>query len=90
MLFLLGFGVPVNRMPEAISSQVARLLKEEREKRGISLNVLAQKSGLNRQTVAFIEQGLRTPTLNTLFRLTFALEVEPEKIVARARKLACK
>ena len=75
-------------MPEAISSQVIRLLKAEREKRGISLNLLAQKAGVSRQTVAFIEQGLRNPTMNTLFRLTSALEVEPEKIIARARKLA--
>jgi len=75
-------------MPEAISLQIARLLKEERVKQGISLNLLAQKAGLNRQTVAFIEQGLRNPTLNTLFRLTAAMDVEPEKIIARARKLA--
>ena len=85
---MFGFGVPVNQMPEAISLQIARLLKEEREKQGISLNLLAQKAGLNRQTVAFIEQGLRNPTLNTLFRLTSAMDVEPEKIIARARKLA--
>jgi transcriptional regulator with XRE-family HTH domain len=75
-------------MPEAISLQVIRLLKAEREKRGISMNLLAQKAGINRQTVAFIEQGLRNPTMNTLFRLTTALEVAPEKIIARARKLA--
>jgi transcriptional regulator with XRE-family HTH domain len=73
-------------MPEAISSQVIRLLKEEREKRRISLNLLAQKAGVSRQTVAFIEQGLRNPTLNTLLRLTSALEVKPEEIIARARK----
>ena len=83
-----GFRVPVNRMPEAVSLQVVRLLKAEREKRCISLNLLAQKAGVNRQTVAFIERGLRNPTLNTLFRLTSALEVKPEKIIARARKLA--
>ena len=75
-------------MPEAISLQVIRLLKAEREKRGISMNLLAQKAGVSRQTVALIEQGLRNPTMNTLFRLTSALEVEPEKIIARARKLA--
>jgi transcriptional regulator with XRE-family HTH domain len=85
---LVGFGVPVNRMPEAISLQVARLLKEEREKRGISLNLLAQKANVSRQTVAFIEQGVRNPTINTLFRLTTAMDIEPEKIIARARKLA--
>ncbi|HEX3625378.1 MAG TPA: helix-turn-helix transcriptional regulator [Verrucomicrobiae bacterium] len=75
-------------MPEAISSEVARLLKEEREKQHISLNLLAQKAGVNRQSVAFIEKSLRNPTLNTLFRLTSALGVEPEKIIARACKLA--
>ena len=75
-------------MPENISSEVARLLKEEREKRHISLNLLAQKAGVNRQSVAFIEQGLRNPTLNTLFRLTLALEVKPEDIIGRARRLA--
>lgn len=85
---MVGFGVPVNRMPEAISLQVARLLKEEREKRGISLNLLAQKANVSRQTVAFIEQGVRNPTINTLFRLTTAMDIEPEKIIARARKLA--
>jgi len=75
-------------MPEAISLQVVHLLKAERLKRRVSLNLLAQKAGVSRQTVAFIEQGLRNPTLNTLFRLTSALEVEPEKIIARARKQA--
>ncbi len=82
--------MPVNRMPETVSLQVARLLKEEREKQKISLNLLAQKAGVSRQTVAFIEQGLRNPTLNTLFRLTSALEVEPEKMIVRARKRALK
>ena len=80
--------MPLDRKPEAVSSQVARLLKEEREKQRISLNLLAQKAGLSRQTVAFIEQDLRNPTLNTLLRLASALEVEPEKIIALARKLA--
>ncbi len=48
----------------------------------------ANKRSHNGQTVAFIEQGLRIPTMNTFFRLTSALGVEPEKIIGRARKLA--
>lgn len=86
--FLYRFDVPVDRTAEAVSAQVARLLKEEREKRHVSLNMLAQKAGLSRQTVAFIEQELRNPTLNTLLRLASALEVDLEKIIARARKRA--
>ena len=78
--------MPADKSHDAISSQVARLLKEEREKRGLSLNVLAQKSGLSRQTVSYVEQEVQNPTLNTLLRMTRALEVDLEKIIVRARR----
>lgn len=69
---------------DAISSHVARLLKEEREKRGLSLNLLAQKSGLSRQTISYVEREVQSPTLDTLLRLTMALEVDLAEIVRRA------
>lgn len=71
---------------EAICSQVARLLKEEREKRGFSLNLLSEKAGLSRQTITFVEQELRNPTLDTLLRLTLAMEIELADIIKRATK----
>lgn len=37
-------------MPETVRLQVARLLEEEREKRHISLNLLAPKAGVSRFT----------------------------------------
>ena len=86
--FSYPFGVLTNKSYEAICSQVASLLKEEREKRGLSLNLLSEKAGLSRQTVSFIEQELRTPTLDTLLRITTALQVDLEQIIARARKAA--
>lgn len=86
--FLYCFPVPVDKSLEAISSQVARLLKEERERRGLSLNELAQKAGLSRQTVSYVEQEVQNPTLDTLLRITFGLGVELEKVIARARKRA--
>lgn len=79
--------MPINKY-EAVCSHVARLLKEKREKRGLSLNLLAEKAGLSRQTISFIEQELRTPNLETLLRITSALGVDLEKIIAKARKLA--
>jgi transcriptional regulator with XRE-family HTH domain len=85
---LYGFDVAAIKIYEAVCSQVARLLKKERQKRGLSLNLLAEKAGLSRQTVSFIEQELRTPNLDTLLRITSALEIDLEKIIARARKLA--
>ena len=80
--------MPVNKGYELICSQVARLLKEARTERGLSLNLLAQKAGLSRQTITFLEQELRTPNLETLLRITAALEIDLETIIAGARKSA--
>ena len=73
-----------NKSLDAVSSQVAVLLKEEREKRGISLNVLAQKAGLSRQTISYVEQQVQNPTLDTLLRLSFAMEIELADLIKRA------
>lgn len=78
--------MPTDPLRDAISSQVARLLKEERQKRGISLNSIAEIAGLSRQTVSYVEQEVQSPSLDTLLRITWALEVELEQIIARARK----
>ena len=79
-----------DKLSEAISSQVAQLLKEEREKRGVSFNLLSQQAGLSRQTIAFIEEQSRIPNLDTLLRITAALGVDLEKVIARARRRATK
>jgi transcriptional regulator with XRE-family HTH domain len=80
--------VPPDRISEVICFQVARLLKLEREQRGFSLNMVAQKAGLSWHAVRFVENGLRNPTLDTLVRISLALEVDLETIIGRARKLA--
>jgi DNA-binding XRE family transcriptional regulator len=80
--------LPTGPVREVISSQVACLLKEERMKRGLSLNLLAERAGLSRQTVSYVDQEVRSPTLDTLLRITTAMGVDLEKIIARARKLA--
>jgi len=82
------FLVPTDRLSDAICSKVAHLLKQEREKRGLSLNVLSQKSGLSRQSLGYVEQEKRIPNLYTLLRITRVLGVDLEKILARARKQA--
>jgi transcriptional regulator with XRE-family HTH domain len=41
---------------ETLGLQVTILLKEKRSARGFSLNALAQKSGLARQTISYLEQ----------------------------------
>ena len=81
--------MPTDPLRDAISSNVALLLKKEREERGLSLNLLAQKAGLSRQTISYVEQEVQSPSLDTLLRITRAMEIDLEKTIARARKLAC-
>ena len=82
--------MPNDKLIDAISSHVAAVLKEEREKRNFSLKALAKKSGISRQTISYIEQEVQSPSLDTLLRITSALGVELAKIIARAQKRASK
>jgi transcriptional regulator with XRE-family HTH domain len=82
--------VPNDKLTDAISSHVAAVLKEEREKRDLSLKALAKKSGISRQTISYIEQEVQSPSLDTLLRITSALGVDLAKIIARAQKRASK
>ena len=90
LFFRYLFGVPNDKITDAISSHVARVLKEEREKRDLSLKALAKKSGISRQTISYVEQEVQSPSLDTLLRITSALGVDLAKIIARAQKRALK
>jgi transcriptional regulator with XRE-family HTH domain len=82
--------VPDEKLRKNICTEIARLLKEERQRKNLSLNVVSQRAGLSRQTVAFIEQEERTPTIDTLLRLSEVLGIPLEDIIRNARKAAMK
>jgi transcriptional regulator with XRE-family HTH domain len=82
--------VLTNNLRESISAHVADILKEQREKQKISLGQIARKAGLARQTIAFVEQKVQSPSLDTLLRITSALDVDLAKIIVRAQKRASK
>jgi transcriptional regulator with XRE-family HTH domain len=73
---------------EAIVANVVRLLREERKKRGLSMNVLAQRSGLSHSMISLVERDLRNPTLDTLLRIAEVLEIDLGKIIIQAAKIA--
>jgi transcriptional regulator with XRE-family HTH domain len=70
-----------------VSRDVARLLREERVRRELSMNGLAKKSGLSQQMVSYVERGMRNPTLDTLLRMANALNVDLWKLIKRASKV---
>ena len=80
--------VASNQKRQAICSNLARLLREERQRKNFSMNVLAARSGISRQMVSYIEQEERNPTVDTLLRITEVLGVELDELIRKARKAA--
>lgn len=58
-----------------IQTIFGEVLKEQREKAGLSQEELAFEAGCNRTFVSMLERGLRQPTLTTLLKLGKALKI---------------
>jgi transcriptional regulator with XRE-family HTH domain len=83
IIFRYFFRVAKN-MRESVCSQVARLLREERERQKMSMTVLAERAGLSQQSISYIERGMRIPNLDTLLRITGVLKIELGDVIKRA------
>lgn len=66
---------------EAICLGVVRALRDERQRQGISMEVLAEKAGLSKGMVSLVERDLRNPTLNTIVRIARALNMDLGKLL---------
>ena len=77
-------------MRGAIASHVARILREEREKRGLSMTVLAERAGLSQAMISFVEREIRNPSLDTLLRIAEVFDLNLGDIIKRAYKAAAK
>lgn len=63
------------------SGIVDRILAEYRERKGLTQDVLSGLAGLDRSHYSKLERGLRSPTLDTLFKIGQALDIPPHVIV---------
>ncbi len=79
-----------DKSQQAVCSRVAHILRQEREKRGLSMNRVAERAGLSQQMVSYVEREMRNPTLETLLRIAAALEINLADILGRAIKESCK
>lgn len=59
------------------SEKLGQRLADARGRLAVSANALAKAAGLHHKTVQDIEQGLRSPTVETVERLADALQVSP-------------
>ena len=71
-------------MRRAICSEVCRVLREGREKRGMSMTTLAQRAGLSQSMISFVEREIRNPSLETLLRITEVLGISLGAVIEQA------
>lgn len=76
--------MPKTNPSRRVVAAVARLLKEERMRRQISMTQVAQQSGLSQQMISYVERGMRNPTLDTLLRISAVLRVDLWKVLKTA------
>jgi transcriptional regulator with XRE-family HTH domain len=82
--------VASDKSQQAVCSRVARILRQEREKRGLSMNLVAERAGLSQQMVSYVEREMRNPTLETLLRIAAAMKIDLSKVIQTALKSASK
>jgi transcriptional regulator with XRE-family HTH domain len=71
---------------QAVCARVAQILRREREKRGLSMNLVAERAGLSQQMVSYVEREMRNPTLETLLRIAAAIEIDFVEVLRQATK----
>jgi ribosome-binding protein aMBF1 (putative translation factor) len=80
-------GTEMSPANDHIATAFGRVLREQRETRGISQEDLALSADVDRSFVSQMERGIRQPTLTTLVKLCKALGVAPSTIVGRMERL---
>jgi transcriptional regulator with XRE-family HTH domain len=66
---LQGHSVPAQSQPTETSLEFARKFKEVRERSGLSQAAVAEIVGVGQSTIARIETGEVSPSLNTIHHL---------------------
>lgn len=68
------------------SKTVGKIIKNYREERKLSQEVLSGLAGIDRSHLSKIELGVRSPTVNVLYKIANAMGVEASEILSAAEK----
>ncbi len=79
-----------DRQRKEIITRLVIALEAERRRQGLSLNEIATRSGLNHTMVMRVEKEERLPTIDTLLRISQALDVDLWKLLRDATKSTAK
>jgi transcriptional regulator with XRE-family HTH domain len=76
--------VPKAQRGHAVVHHAIRLLREERERRGLSKYVVAARSGLSQQTIGYVERELTNPSFETIVRMADAISIDLPGLIRQA------
>lgn len=83
---------PTNPQPKKseimtqLCDQFGAVVRRLREKNGWSQEVLADRAGLNRSYLGEIERGSAVPSLTTISKIAFALNVSTSTLIANCEQ----
>ena len=52
------------------------------------MTAVAERAGLSQQMVSYVEREMRTPNLDTVLRMSYALDLDSAEVIRRAQKAA--
>lgn len=79
-------GVDTMFIPTLDAKIVGEVISDFRNKKGISQEVLSGLADIGRTHLSAIERGERKPTLETLYRISNALDIKMSTIIIEIEK----
>lgn len=70
-----------------ISTALATVIKQNRNKLNISQEELAHRSNLDRTYISLLERSKRKPTINVIFSISTALNLSASQLIAEVEEL---
>lgn len=70
------------------AARIGEVIRAFRKRKGLSQEVLSGLAGLDRTHYSKIERGLRSPTIDTLFKIAQALDIPPHQLVEELERAA--
>ena len=65
---------------------IGNVIREIRKSKGMTQEVLSGLAELDRTHYSKIERGLRSPTVETLFKIARALDMKPHEIIMKIER----
>jgi transcriptional regulator with XRE-family HTH domain len=78
--------VPKQEEFDRVSAAIATHLRQARLARKLSMNAVAERGGISQQMVSYVERGIRNPTIETLLRMSVALDIDLAEVIADAQR----